>query len=229
MTCSAARSRCATCSPSTARVVWGTLDDAAIPSARRWSRRRRRSTLALSINEISHDVRWLPFRNAYQLAPGAHDRRAGSAARRAADHDGSRWPPRPPRRFPRACTRQLDALHAARAGRDDRHPRRRPGDPARAGRPTAAASTWCRANRAGASGARRSPAPGQAAGADGCTMSQAVAVSPGRLPHRVRCPARHAPSTRGFPPSPTLKVLTLCDGALPAAPTAAGRAQKKAR
>jgi hypothetical protein len=71
---------------------------------------------------------------------------------------------------------------------------------------------WCTAT----------PSPGQAAGADACTMSQAPAVSPDGC--RIAFDARPAGAiANGYPASPTVKVLTLCDGN---PPTAAGVRKK---
>ena len=53
-------------------------------------------------------------------------------------------------------------------------------------------------------------------------MSQPLAVSPDGC--RIAFDARPAGAvSNGFPDSPTVKVLTLCDGALSTAPTAAGK------
>jgi hypothetical protein len=77
---------------------------------------------------------------------------------------------------------------------------------------------WCTAR----------PAPGQAGGADGSTLSQAVAVSPDGC--RIAFDARPAAAiANGFADAPTVKVITLCDAVGAAGgPTAAG-ARKKAR
>ena len=152
---------------------------------------KKRIALALGINDISHDVRWLPFRKAYQLAPGVHDAAMDpprDVALLTMELDG-----RLARHaIPAGLVRQLDALH--------------PGAPAemiatRAGdlviQPGAAASggglylvqgeqsrrIWCTTR----------PASGQASGADGCTMSQAVAVSPDgcRIAFDARAGHRH--------------------------------------
>lgn len=215
--------------PEHGTLAWGALDDSGHPTGPALVTPKKRIALALSINDISHDVRWVPFRNAYQLAPGVHDAALdpprdvplltmdleGRLVRHA---------------LPAGLVRQLDALH--------------PGAPAqmiatRAGdlviQPGAAASggglylvqgeqsrrIWCTTR----------PAPGQAGGADGadgCTMSQAVAVSPDGC--RIAFDARPATAiATGFPASPTLKVLTLCDGALPATASAAGARKKSVR
>ena len=210
--------------PEHGTLAWGTLDDSGHPVGPTLVTPRKKITLALGINDISHDVRWLPFRNAYQLAPGAHDAELDpprDVPLLTMDLDGrlARHP------IPVGLVRQLDALHA--------------GAPAemiatRAGdlviQPGAAANggglylvqgeqsrrIWCTAR----------PAPGQAAGADGCTMSQAVAVSPDGC--RIAFDAQPAVAVAtGFPASPTLKVLTLCDGTLPTAAAAAGPKRKK--
>ena len=220
MTCWAARSPVRYLQPEHGTVVWGALDDNGHPSGPTLVTAKKKVTLALSVNDMSHDVRWLPFRKAYQLEPGAHDAAFdpprdvplitmdldGRLARHA---------------IPAGLTRQLDALHAPAAAEMIA---------TRAGdlviQPGAAAvggglylvqgdksqRIWCTAQ----------PAPGQARGAEGCTMSQPPAVSPDGC--RIAFDARPAAAAaNGFPDAPTLKVLTLCDGALPTAPTAAGK------
>jgi len=209
--------------PEHGTLVWGQLDGNGHPIGPALVTHRKKVALALGINDISHDVRWLPFRNAYQLAPGVHDRALDpprDVPLLTMDLDGrlARHP------IPAGLARQLDALGAPAAAEMIA---------TRAGdlviQPGAAANggglylvqgeqsrrIWCTAR----------PAPGQATGADGCTMSQPVAVSPDGC--RIAFDARPAtPLTSGYPDSPTLKVLTLCDGALPAAPTAAGNRKK---
>ena len=210
--------------PEQGTLAWGTLDDGGHPIGPTLVTPRKRIALALGINDISHDVRWLPFRKAYQLAPGTHDAALDpprNVPLLTMDLDG-----RLARHaIPAGLVRQLDALHA--------------GAPAemiatRAGdlviQPGAADNggglylvqgeqsrrIWCTAR----------PAPGQAGGADGCAMSQAVAVSPDGC--RIAFDARPATAIApGFPAAPTLKVLTLCDGALPTATAAAGAGGRK--
>ena len=205
--------------PEHGTVVWGALDDNGHPSGPTLVTAKKKVTLALSVNDVSHDVRWLPFRKAYQLAPGVHDAALdpprdvplitmdldGRLARHA---------------IPAGLTRQLDALHAPAAA--EMIATRagdlviQPGAAAQGGglylvQGEQSRRIWCTAQ----------PAPGQAGGADGCTMSQPLAVSPDGC--RIAFDARPAAAVaNGFPDAPTLKVLTLCDGALPMASTAAG-------
>jgi hypothetical protein len=210
--------------PEHGTVVWGALDDSGHPVGPTLVTPRKKVALALSVNDISHEVRWLPFRQAYQLAPGVHDRL-----------------PDPPRNqplvtmdlegritrhaIPAGLTRQLDAL-AAPAPAEMTATRAgdlvsQPGTPANGGglylvQGEQSRRIWCTAK----------PTPGQAGGANGCAMSQPVAVSPDGC--RIAFDARPArPIANGFPDAPTIKVLTLCDGALPVAATAAGK--KKVR
>jgi len=167
-------------------------------------------------------MRWLAFRKAYQLAPGTHDRQQDpphDAALVTMDLDG-----RIARHaLPAALVRQLDAQSApapaemiATAAGDLVI---QPGPAANGGglyvvQAEQSRRVWCTAK----------PAPGQAGGADGCTMTQPVAVSPNGC--RIAFDARPAAAiANGFPGTPTVKVLTLCDPSLPA--TAAGR--KKGR
>ena len=209
--------------PEHGTLAWGTLDDNGHPTGPTLATPKRKVPLALGINEISHDVRWLPFRNAYQLAPGVHDR--GQDPPRdvpllTMDLEGrlARHP------IPAGLVRQLDASGAHAPAEMIAT---RPGDLVI--QPGAAANggglylvqgeqsrrIWCTAR----------PAPGQAAGVDGCTMSQALAVSPDGC--RIAFDALPATAiATGYPAAPTLKVLTLCDGALPTAPTAAGKRRK---
>ncbi len=209
--------------PEHGTLVWGMLDDSGHPTGPALVTTRKKVPLVLGINEISHDVRWLPFRHAYQLAPGVHDRALDpprDVPLLTMDLDGrlARHP------IPAGLTRQLDALGApapaemiaTRAGGLVIQP----GTAANGGglylvQGEQSRRIWCTAR----------PAPGQATGADGCTMTQAVAVSPDGC--RIAFDARPATAiATGFPASPTLKVLTLCDGALPAAPAAAGDRKK---
>ena len=204
-------------------LMWGALDDSGHPIGPTLVTPKKKVPLALGINDISHDVRWLPFANAYQLAPGVHDRALDpprDVPLTTMDVDG-----RVVRRaIPTGLTRQLDALGApapaemiaTRAGGLVVQP----GAAANGGglylvQGEQSKRIWCTAR----------PAPGQAGGADGCTMSQAVAVSPDGC--RIAFDARAAtPVANGYPGAPTLKVLTLCDGALPTEPTAAGKKKR---
>ena len=203
-------------------LTWGALDDSGHPAGPTLVTTRKKVPLAATLGEISHDVRWLPFRKAYQLAPGAHDRALDPPRDTpliTMDLDGriTRHP------LPAGLVRQLDALSAsapaemiATAAGDLVV---QPGPAARGGgfylvQGEQSRRVWCTA----------SPAPGQAAGADGCTTSQPVAVSPDGC--RIAFDARPAsPIANGFPDAPTLKVLTLCDASLSA--TAAGRRKSR--
>jgi len=208
--------------PEHGMLSWGTLDDSGHPVGPTLVTPKKKVALALTINDISHDVRWLPFRKAYQLAPGTHDRHQdpphdaplvtmdleGRIARHA---------------LPAGLVRQLDAQSArapaemiATAAGDLVI---QPGPAANGGglyvvQAEQSLRVWCTAK----------PAPGQASGADGCAMTQPIAVSPNGC--RIAFDARPAGAiANGFPGAPTVKVLTLCDGSLPS--TAAGR--KKGR
>ena len=208
--------------PEHGTLSWGALDDSGHPVGPTLVTPKKKVVLALTINDISHDVRWLPFRKAYQLAPGAHDRQQNpprDAPLVTMDLDG-----RIARHaLPAGLVRQLDAQSApapaemiATAAGDLVI---QPGPAANGGglyvvQGEQSRRVWCTAK----------PAPGQAGGADGCTMTQPVAVSPNGC--RIAFDARPAGAVaNGFPGAPTVKVLTLCDGSLPA--TAAGR--KKGR
>jgi hypothetical protein len=212
--------------PEHGTLVWGALDGSGHPEGPTLLSPKRKIALALSINDISHDVRYLPFRRAYQLEPGAHDRAMDpprDVALVTMDVDG-----RLARHaIPAGLTRQLDAagapapaeMIATKAG----DLVIQPGAAANGGglylvQGDQSRRVWCTAM----------PAPGQAAGAEGCTMSQAVAVSPDGC--RIAFDARPASTLpNGFTASPTVKVITLCDaGKLPVEPTAAGP-RKKAR
>jgi len=212
--------------PEHGTVVWGALDENGHPSGPTLVTPKKKVTLPLSVNDVSHDVRWLPFRKAYQLAPGAHDSKFDPPRDMpliTMDLDG-----RITRHaIPAGLTRQLDALHATGPAE---MLATRAGDlviqPGAAGaggglylvQGEKSQRIWCTANAA----------PGQATGPDACTMTQALAVSPDGC--RIAFDARPAtPVGNGYPAAPTLKVLTLCDGALPTAPTAAGHARARAK
>ena len=211
--------------PEHGTVVWGTLDDTGHPTGPTLVTAKKKVVLALSINDISHDVRWLPFRKAYQLAPGGHDRLLDpprDVPLITMDLDGRLTR----HAIPAGLTHQLDALHApapaemiaTRAG----DLVIQPGSASNGGglylvQGEQSQRIWCTTR----------PVPGQAGGVDGCAMSQAVAVSPDGC--RIAFDARPAGAiANGYPASPTVKVLTLCDGTLPTAPTGAG-SRKKAR
>ena len=210
--------------PEHGTLVWGTLDENGHPAGPMLVTPKKKIALALTINDISHDVRWLPFRKAYQLAPGVHDRLLDPPRNQPLimmDLDGriSRHA------IPDGLVRQLDTLKAPAPAEMTAT---QAGDlvfqPGMAGnggglylvQGEQSRRIWC------TSGAVH----GQAGGIDGCAMSQPVAVSPDGC--RIAFDARPAGAVpNGFPDSPTVKVLTLCDGKLPTAPTGAGR--KKSR
>ena len=211
--------------PEHGTVVWGTLDDSGHPIGPTLLTARKKVVLAASINDVSHDVRYLPFRNAYQLAPGVHDRALDpprDVPLVTMDLDGrlSRHA------IPAGLTRQLDALGApapaemiaTKAGDLVIQPGAAPngggfylvqGEQSR--------RVWCTAT----------PGPGQAAGAGGCATTQAVALSPDGCRVAFDAPPAGA-LANGFGAATTVKVITLCDAVtLASAPTAAG-ARKKA-
>ncbi len=207
--------------PEHGSVVWGALDELGHPSGPTLVTPKKKVTLALSVNDMSHDVRYVPFRKAYQLAPGVHDRALDPPRDTpliTMDLDG-----RVTRHaIPVGLTRQLDAL-AATAPAEMIATRAgdlviQPGPAAHGGglylvRGEQSERVWCTSR----------PAPGQAAAADACTMTQAPALSPDGC--RIAFDARPAAAiANGFPDAPTLKVLTLCDAkALTAQAAATGR------
>ncbi|MBW8757532.1 MAG: hypothetical protein JF586_07975 [Burkholderiales bacterium] len=204
--------------PEHGTLTWGALDDSGHPTGPTLVTPKKKLALALTLSDISHDVRWLPFRKAYQLAPGAHDRLQDpphDAPLVTMDLDG-----RVVRHaLPAGLVRQLDALSAPApaamiaTGAGDLVVQ--PGPAASGGglylvQGEQSRRVWCTAR----------PAPGQAAGVDGCAMTQPIAVSPDGC--RIAFDARPAAAiANGFPGAPTVKVLTLCDGSPPA--RAAGR------
>lgn len=211
--------------PEHGTLVWGTLDDAGHPIGPTLLTAKKKVTLAASIGDVSHDVRYLPFRNAYQLSPGVHDRALDpprDVPLITMDLDGRLTR----HALPAGLTHALDAAGAPAAAEMIAT---RAGDLVIQPGPTVnggglylvqgqqSRRIWCTAP----------PAPGQAAGVDACTMSQALALSPDGC--RIAFDARSSSAiANGYPTAPTVKVLTLCDGALPTSPTAAG-GHKKAR
>jgi hypothetical protein len=206
--------------PEHGTVVWGALDDNGHPVGPTLVTPRKKVPLALSVNEVSHDVRYVPFRKSYQLAPGIHDRALDPPRDTpliTMDLDGRLTR----HAIPLGLTRQLDALGApAPAEMIATHAGDlviQPGAAANGGglylvQGEQSRRIWCTSR----------PAPGQAAGADACTMTQAPAVSPDGC--RIAFDARPAGAiANGFPGAPTVKVLTLCDGNPPTASTAAGK------
>jgi len=207
--------------PEHGTVVWGALDDNGHPSGPTLVTPKKKVALALSVNEVSHDVRYVPFRKAYQLAPGVHDRALDPPRDTpliTMDLDGRLTR----HAIPAGLTRQLDALRAPAPAEMIATQAGdlviQPGAAANGGglylvQGEQSRRIWCTS----------SPAPGQAAGIDACTMTQPLAVSPDGC--RIAFDARPAGAiANGFPTAPTVKVLTLCDGTLP---TAAGK--KKVR
>jgi len=208
--------------PEHGTLTWGALDDSGHPAGPTLVTPKKKFALALTLSDISHDVRWLPFRKAYQLAPGNHDRLQDpphDTPLVTMDLDG-----RVTRHaLPAGLAHQLDALsppapaEMIATGAGDLVIQ--PGPAASGGglylvQGEQSRRVWCTAR----------PAPGQAAGVDGCAMSQPIAVSPNGC--HIAFDARPAAAVaNGFPGAPTVKVLTLCDGSLPA--PAAGR--RKAR
>ena len=212
--------------PEHGTLAWGALDESGHPSPPAFFTPRKKIALALSINEISHDVRWLPFRQAYQLAPGAHDRALDpprDVPLLTMDLSGrlTRHP------IPAALVRQLDALGAvapaemvAANGADLVI---QPGPAAKGGglylvQGEQSRRVWCSA----------SAAPGQAGGAEGCAMSQAPVLSPNGC--RVAFDARPAGAVaNGYPGEPTVKVITLCDDITAAGGATAAGPRRKPR
>ena len=197
--------------PEHGTLEWASLDAQGHPEGPSLHSPRRKVMLTgLSINDISHDVRYLPFRNGYQLAAGVHDHAVypprdvpmltmdvdGRLARRA---------------IPSALTHALDAAGATGAATmlavKPGELVLQPGAPANGAglylvQGERARRVWCTAL----------PAPGQAGGAEACTMTQSIAVSPDGC--RI---AFDAPSLTPFPipfaNAPTIKVLDLCSAA----------------
>ena len=97
--------------PEHGTVVWGALDDNGHPSGPTLVTAKKKVTLALSVNDVSHDVRYIPFRKSYQLAPGVHDRALDPPRDLpliTMDLDGHLTR----HALPAGLTRQLDALAA---------------------------------------------------------------------------------------------------------------------
>lgn len=191
---------------------WGNLDDQGHPEGPSLRTTKKKIPLAISINDVSHDVRWLAWRRGYQIATGLHDRALDpphDAPLVTMDLDGRLTR----HAIPAGLVRQLDAAGAT--GHAEMIATRagdlvvQPGAAANGGglylvQGEQARRVWCTAR----------PAPGQAAGADACTMSQAVALSPDGC--RIAFDARPANApANGFPDAPTMKVITLCDAAKP--------------
>ncbi|MEP6504372.1 MAG: hypothetical protein ABJD97_13635 [Betaproteobacteria bacterium] len=212
--------------PEHGTLAWGTLDDAGHPTGPTLVTPKRKMALALSLNDVSHDVRWLPFRNAYQLSPGAHDRalvppRDAPLVTMTPDGRLARHA------IPVGLTRQLDALGAPAPAEmlatNAGDLVIQPGAAAQGGgfylvQGEQSRRVWCTAKLA----------PGQAGGADACTLSQAVAVSPDGCRIAFDAPPASA-IANGFAGVPTVKVISLCDAVgAGGAPGAAG-ARKKAR
>ena len=197
--------------PEHGTLEWATLDAQGHPEGPSLHGPRRRIMLTgLSINEISHDVRYLPFRNGYQLAAGVHDH-ATEPARDVAlltmDVDGHLAR----RAIPATLTHTLDAAGATGAATmlavKPGELVVQPGAPANGAgfylvQGERARRVWCTA----------APAPGQAGGADACTMTQSLAVSPDGC--RIAFDAQSlTPFPIPFANAPTIKVLDLCSAA----------------
>ena len=207
--------------PEHGTLAWGNLDENGHPEGPSLRTPKKKVVLALSINDISHDVRWLPWRHAYQLEAGVHDRTMdpprdvplitmdvdGRLARHA---------------IPAGLTQQLDAAGApapalmiATQGGDLVV---QPGSAANGGgfylvQGDKSRRIWCTAKAA----------PGQAAGDQACAMSQPVAVSPDGC--RIAFDAKPAAAiANGFADAPTVKVMTLCEP-----PKASGKGDASAR
>jgi hypothetical protein len=162
---------------------------------------RHHAALPLSINEISHDVHWLPFAKSYQLTAGTRDTPLITM-----DLDG-RVTKRP---VPAALVQALDAagatgrgrLLAVRGGALFVQP-----GPARQGggmylvQGERSRRVWCTA----------SPAAGQAAGDEACTLSQPPQVAPDGC--SIAFDAKPAAPLARFPADPTFKVIELCTAA----------------
>ena len=196
--------------PEHGTLTWGRLDENGHPEGPSLVTPKKKVVLALSVNDISHDVRWLPFRHAYQLAPGVHDRALDPPRDTpliTMDLDG-----RITRHaIPAGLVQQLDAAgapaHAEMIATGAGDLVVQPGAAGNGGgfylvQGERSRRVWCTAT----------PAPGQAGGADGCAPSQAVALSPDGC--RVAFDARPAGRiANGYPDAPTVKVIELCTAA----------------
>jgi hypothetical protein len=210
--------------PEHGTLTWGGLDDSGHPEGPSLRAPRKKVMLALSINDISHDVRYLPFRGAYQIESGAHDRAMDpprDVPLITMDVDG-----RVTRHaIPSGLTRELD-MEGASAPAEMISTKAgdlviQPGAAVNGGglylvRGEQSRRIWCTVR----------PAAGQATTADACVMSQAVAVSPDGC--RIAFDARPAATiANGFPASPTVKVITLCNGAALASAATAASSRRK--
>jgi hypothetical protein len=159
---------------------------------------KHHAVLPLSINDISHDVRWLPFAKAYQLAAGTPETPLvtmdpeGRVTRRA---------------VPAALVHSLEAAGATGRGRliavRDGALYVQPGAARNGGglylvQGEQSRRVWCTAT----------PAAGQAQGDDACTMSQPPQVAPDGC--SVAFDAKPAKPARAFAGDPTFKVIELC-------------------
>ncbi len=197
--------------PEHGTIEWAAIDAQGHPEGPSLHTPRRKIMLTgLSINDISHEIRYVPFRNAYQLSAGTHDRAFdppkdvplitvdvdGRLARRA---------------IPAALTRALDGegasgpatMFAVKPG----DLVVQPGAPANGAgfylvQGERARRVWCTAT----------PAPGQAAGAGACTTTQQVAVSPDGCRIAFDAPPPR-PLAAPFADAPTLRVMELCTAA----------------
>lgn len=165
---------------------------------------KKKTMLPLGINDISHDVRYLPWAKAYQLSAGTYSHAIDPVRDDpliTMDLEGHVTK----RAWPAALTRALDAANASAVGPATMLAVRagalvvQPG-PARQGggfylvQGEQVKRVWCTA----------SPMPGQASSDDACATSQPVQVSPDGC--RVAFDAK--PVTGG--PDPTVRVLEVC-------------------
>jgi hypothetical protein len=197
--------------PEHGTLEWASLDAQGHPEGPSLHTPKRKIMLAgLSINEISHDVRYLPFRNGYQLAAGVHDRAfepPHDSPMITMDLDG-----RLARHaIPPALTHALDAAGASgpatMAGVKPGELVSQPGTPQNGGgfylvQGEHAKRIWCTGT----------PAPGQAAGAGACAMTQQVAVSPDGCRIAFDAPPVSLVAAP-FTGAPTVKVIELCTAA----------------
>ena len=188
-------------------IAWGIGADGH-PEPPTWRGPKRPIPLPLSINDVSHDVRWLPFAKAYQLTAGTRDTPLvtmdldGRVAKQA---------------LPAALVQALDAAGATGRGKliaiREGALFVQPGAARNGGglylvQAGRSRRVWCTATAA----------PGQAPGDDACTMSQAPQVAPDGC--SVAFDAKPATSAGAFAAEPTFKVIELCT------PAQKGKAQR---
>jgi hypothetical protein len=184
-------------------LAWGLGDDGH-PEPPSLRTPHRKTILPLSLGDVSHDVRYLPWAKTYQLSAGALDRaHAQPLVTMTVDGRVSR------QQVPAALARTLDAAGASGAATMIAV---RPGalliqpGPARQGggmylvRGEKSQRVWCTA----------APVAGQAAGDDACAISQEAQVSPDGC--RIAFDATPAQASRGTS-NPSVKILDLCTAA----------------